>query len=484
MRPGSIKFDPAVPKALAMGSVPASVTLRARLLLAIGAGSMLTILVGVVSTIPAGGRNAGLHIALETAASVIAALAALLMYGRYGRSQQRSDLVLTASLAVFAIANLGLGAVPAIVESIDEAGLAWAGVLGRGLGAALMTTAAFMPPHELRRPAEAARRWLGGSVLLLAYVVAIGVLGAEVLSAPLEAGDTPGDAFAAHPAILAAESVIMVLFGAAALGLTRRADEGRDGLMAWFAIGAVFATFARMNYVIYPSVLTDWFAAGDLLRLGFFLCLLAGGAAEIRLAQRAFTETAVHRERERIARDLHDGTAQELAFILQVGRRLARREGAPEALQHVATAAQHALDNTRDAIADLVRPSDEPLTAALRRTAQEVAGREGVHAEVTGADELNVPAVTREGLCLLLREAVTNAIRHGGARRVLVTVEEVPELRLRIDDDGRGFDPEQVRDAARRFGLAGMDQRVARLGGELRVSSQPGKGTELVVLLP
>jgi signal transduction histidine kinase len=458
--------------------------LRAQLAVAISAASLLTLLVGVTSTLSPGAQSPALHVALETAASLIAALAALLVYGRYTRSLQRSDLLLTAALAVFAVANLGFSAVPAIVSGVEAAPLAWAGVLARGLGAGLMTAAAFMPAHEMRRPGPAARQWLGGCTLLLAYIAAMAALGAGALPAPVAAGSTPGDAFAAHPAIVMAEAAIMVLFGAAAIGFTRRAAVDHDRLMAWFAIGCIFGTFARLNYVIYPSVLTDWFAAGDILRLAFFLCLLAGGAAEIRVAQRALTETAIHEERQRIARDLHDGTAQDLAFIIQIGRRLAARDDAPEALQHVITAARHAFDNTRHAIADLARPSDEPLTAALRRTAEEVAGREGVRAEVVGAVDLHVPPVTREALCLLVREAVSNAIRHGGARTVRVTVHEAPELRLSIGDDGRGFDPDHVRRAAGHYGLAGMDSRVALLGGELQISSQPGEGTEVLVVLP
>ena len=115
---------------------------------------------------------------------------------------------------------------------------------------------------------------------------------------------------------------------------------------------------------------------------------------------------------------------------------------------------------------------------------QEVAGREGVCAEVEGPADLCVPPATREALCLLVREAVTNSIRHGGARSVRLTIDDAESLTLRIDDDGRGFDPAQVRSAVRHFGLAGMGQRVAELGGELRVASQPGRGTEVLVVLP
>lgn len=275
-----------------------------------------------------------------------------------------------------------------------------------------------------------------------------------------------------------------VLCAAAAIGFARRAARDSDALLGWFAAGSIFAAFARLNYLAYPSMLTEWFAAGDILRLACFLCLLAGGAAEIRRTQRALTAVAVSEERRRIARDLHDGTAQDLAFILQAGRGLAAGAGSHEALEHIVSAAQHALENTRHAVVNLALPGDEPLILALQRTAQEVAGREGVCAHVEGAAGLRVPAATQEALCLLVREAVTNSIRHGGARRVRLTIDDADRLTLRIDDDGCGFDPAQARTSDGHFGLAGMEQRVAGLGGELHISSQPGRGTELLVVLP
>jgi signal transduction histidine kinase len=274
------------------------------------------------------------------------------------------------------------------------------------------------------------------------------------------------------------------LFGAAAMGFARRAARGDDALLAWLAVGTVFAAFARLNYLIYPSVLTDWFAAGDVLRLASLLCVLAGGVAELRRAQAALTAAAIIHERRRIARDLHDGTAQDLAFIVQAGRDLARSPASDEALERIVSAARHALENTRHAVTNLARRSDEPLILALERTVQEVAGREGVRADVEGAVDVSVPPATREALCLVAREAVTNAIRHGAARSVRLTIDNADTLTLRIGDDGRGFDPARVPDSIGHFGLAGMRQRIAELGGDMRVNSAPGAGTELVVVLP
>ncbi len=466
-----------------MRSSPATVSLRGSLAAAVGTAGLFTALV-LLTPVSAAARNPGLHVAVETAAAVVAALATGLAYGRYTRSLERGDLLMTTGLAVIAAANLGFGAVPAIVPRLDPEPLAWAGVVAHALGAGLLTAGALIPAHPLRRPRRAAQRWLGGSAFALVAVAMTSVVGGGALPAPVTPGLVPGDEFAGHPAIAGCHAAMALLFAAAAIGLTRRAARERDALLAWFAIGSVFAAFARLHYVVYPSVLTDWFAAGDILRLAWLLSLLAGGAAEIRRAQAALSAAAVIEERRRIARDLHDGTAQDLAFILQAGRGLVGRTGGDAAIERIVSAAQHALENTRHAVANLAQATDESLTLALERTVQEVAGRDGVLAYVEGAAEVRVPPATREALCLLAREAVTNAIRHGGARRVRLTVDDTDKLVLRIDDDGCGFDPAQARDSAGHFGLTGMDERVAELGGELCVSSQPGKGTEVLVVLP
>jgi signal transduction histidine kinase len=218
--------------------------------------------------------------------------------------------------------------------------------------------------------------------------------------------------------------------------------------------------------------------------LAFFACLLAGGLAELRRGQRAVTAELVLEERQRIARDLHDGTAQDLAFIVQAARNLHAVPDPGGQLDHIAVAAQHALERTREAIANLASPTSEPLFSALARAAHEAADRAGARVELAGDPELEVPAATREALCRLVREAVTNAVRHGGAGTVQVTVEETPELRVRILDDGCGFDLTARRRASGCFGLSGMTQRVALLGGDVRIESTPGSGTEVLVLLP
>ena len=84
----------------------------------------------------------------------------------------------------------------------------------------------------------------------------------------------------------------------------------------------------------------------------------------------------------------------------------------------------------------------------------------------------------------ILSEAITNAARHGHADLVRVELENGNRLRLRITDTGRGFDPDAEQDAGRhRFGLRGMRERARALGGELRLTTEPGRGTQVEVVL-
>ena len=108
-----------------------------------------------------------------------------------------------------------------------------------------------------------------------------------------------------------------------------------------------------------------------------------------------------------------------------------------------------------------------------------------VAVDVTGA-ETKLPEEMEQHLLRIAQEAVANALKHAGASRIEVKLEvEARTLHLRIKDDGRGFDQQDVFSShAGHFGVIGMRERAERLGGELRLASNPGEGTEVVVTVP
>lgn len=460
---------------------------RSWLALVVVASLTFTLLVTVTSVVEFAYRSRSLHVAVETAAALISLLAAQLMHGRFRRSLDRRDLLLTAALLLLAGSNLLFSALPAVSNVDTGSFTTWAPAAGAVLAAAMFAAAAFATSQPVRRPGVAARRVAGlcaGALLLIAVATA---LGAEALPRGIDPTLSPGDAsrprIVGDPALLGLQLVVMALFAAAAVGFARAAERTRDPLTVWFAIGATLAAFARLNYFLFPSRYSEYFYTGDVLRLAFFVALLLGIAREIRAAQRQLEQSAVLDERRRLAREIHDGMAQDLAFIVQQAGALAGRNGVPPAIEEIATAARRALDESRGVIAALVRPTDEPLAQALKRVADEAAGRWATTVQTRAVDGIELPAAKREALLRIVGEAVTNAARHGRAEDIRLEFAEQPQLHLRIADDGVGFDPATLDQLAGRHGIVGMRERAEQIGAQLLVESRPGEGTDIVVLL-
>lgn len=96
---------------------------------------------------------------------------------------------------------------------------------------------------------------------------------------------------------------------------------------------------------------------------------------------------------------------------------------------------------------------------------------------------LEPAAPAREALLRIVGQAVTNAARHGRAQQIRLELFEQPESRVRIVDDGTGFDLASVEQHSGRHGISGMRERAEQIGVRLRVRSTPGEGTEIVVAL-
>jgi signal transduction histidine kinase len=427
-------------------------------------------------------RSPTTHVALETAATLIALLAAYLVFGRYRQSELASDLALVAALALLAAHNLFFLTLPAILEGTGSFST-WAPVAGGLLGAAVLAGSALAPARRLRSPGRAAALTLGACAVALAVIGLLVFAFGEQLPRGIDPALSPAARpyFAGHWGVLAAQLAGAALFAAAAAGFTLRAERTADGLMRWFAAASVLAAAARVNYFLFPSLYSEWVYTGDVLRLGFYLLLLAGAGLEIRAYWRRLADAATLEERRRLARELHDGVIQELALIDVQARELALAGGGSP-VADLAAAAERALDESRRAVAALTRATDEPLPLALAKAAEEVAARAGARVKLTLAAAPNVSPEAYEALLRILREAVRNAVRHGGAGTVEVELSNELGLRLRITDDGAGFDPEATRPGG--FGLVSMRDRARALGGEFRISSRPGAGCEVEIMLP
>jgi signal transduction histidine kinase len=286
-----------------------------------------------------------------------------------------------------------------------------------------------------------------------------------------------------HPPFLVIEILTAICWAVASVAFGRRAERDHDEFQAWFAISSTIAAVAFVNYSLFPSRYTELIYAGDLFFLGAAAVLVVGAVREIGAYQAAFARAAILDERRRVARDLHDGVAQELAFIATQMHSFEGRQEEAESAGQIKQAVQRALDESRGAISALSRPVHEPLHVTLAHAAEEVTERLGAELDLDLDERVRVSPAWEEALPRILREAVANAIRHGRAHTVTVRLRDADGVWLRISDDGEGFDVSEPR-SSNSFGLTGMSERTEALGGEFRLSSEPGRGTTVEILLP
>jgi signal transduction histidine kinase len=284
-----------------------------------------------------------------------------------------------------------------------------------------------------------------------------------------------------HWAIQALQLVGLAAFATAAAGFTRRVERTGDELLRWLAIAAVLGAAARLNYLLYPSTFTEWVYTGDFFRLLFYVVILIAALREIDAYSRGVGRAATLEERGRLARDLHDGLAQELAGI---SRNLRWLDEQDRFVARARASADRALLQARRALAALTDRSAERTDVALAEAARLIAEREGTRVVLHLARDVNLDGSEREALILIASEAITNAARHGAAELVRLELTDGRRVRLRITDYGRGFHPEAVNARPRHgFGLESMRARAEAIGADLEIRSRPGQGTEVVVTL-
>ncbi len=202
--------------------------------------------------------------------------------------------------------------------------------------------------------------------------------------------------------------------------------------------------------------------------------------------------TAQEEERQRVARELHDETAQSLTSLL-IGLRVVEKATTPQEISariaELRVQTGRTLEEVRKMAVDL-RPStldDLGLAAALQWYTGDFARRTRtrVNFVANGLDE-RLPDDVEVVVYRIVQEALTNVAKHAEASTVDVAVtRDRRGVEAAIRDDGRGFDVDQVMISRERgLGLFGMQERVALVGGTLRMTSQPGSGTRISISVP
>jgi signal transduction histidine kinase len=281
----------------------------------------------------------------------------------------------------------------------------------------------------------------------------------------------------------AAAAGALLLFAVLVLSETVRAFGYTDStprvLRAAFVLFTILAAGA--------AVIEHYMAAtSELQRLNAELeRRIAEKSEEIRSTyarvEEAKREWAQVSERQRILADLHDGVGASLVGLLQeVQSGNTDRASIEKRVQEV-------LREMRIAI-DALQPRDGDLAAvlgALRYRLDDIIRSSGVRLiweveELPEVGELKPSTVF--ALQRIVLEAITNALKHSGAQLLRLSARACNgEVEIRIEDDGRGFDPAH---AAAGLGLANMRARAQRIGAVLRIHSQPGRGTSASLSIP
>jgi len=189
--------------------------------------------------------------------------------------------------------------------------------------------------------------------------------------------------------------------------------------------------------------------------------------------------------RNRLARDIHDTLAQDLAIIIRQLEIVASTGGGPASMGHVAIATEIARGSLTEARRSIraLRPAlldNRTLEGALQDLVQR--SRRLTVAEIhwrPSGSQVEVPCAVSSELLGIVQEALTNALKHAGASIIDVGLwSHGGVVSLSIHDNGAGFDPAIARNGV---GLASMRERADRIGATLTIASEPGSGTEVVV---
>ena len=238
-----------------------------------------------------------------------------------------------------------------------------------------------------------------------------------------------------------------------------------------------------------PSVLAD----RDMARVGTTLNTLLDRLTEDRERVRRLAAqviSAQDEERARVARELHDSTAQMLAaLMLQLG--VAAKESTSPALDEriamLRDMAAEALEEVRN-LSHTIHPrvlDDLGLAAALEWLARQTREQDALDVEVFADDGQAIPKLPASVLYRIAQESLRNAVRHAKARRVELWLRRGPgTATLEVVDDGTGFEVKRAEERRPGMGLFSMRERVGLVNGTLALVSAPGRGTRVVATVP
>jgi signal transduction histidine kinase len=453
-----------------------------------------------------------LDITINVSAILIGAAVAILAWVRFRDTGEPSALYVCAAFVALTAVNALL--ILLVVAGRDEEfGLSpsqpgeapiYLWTLSRLAAAYLLVLGAIRSLRRQRPPLPRLVMAVGPSALLLLAGAMLFAREAVLPAVPGANTFDPRNVSTITVLIGAVQVTIFVGFIVAAILFRRLYLRDRRVSDAYLAVGLVSAAFSQLHFLIAPVAVIGVVTSTDALRLVFYGVLLLGIQAELGADLKALryanselerlrevdAVNATIEERSRLAREIHDGLAQDLWYAkLRLGRLVEAPELADDsrAVGHeVLTAIDSALADARQAVMAMrVDPTTgSTMTDVLRSYSQDFADRFGLRTELSAVDDLpRLPARTEAEVLRIVQEAMNNCRKHADATVVRVRAEgRAGVVRVVVADNGKGFDPELV--PADRYGLKTMRERAELVHGQLSIVSRPADGAVVTLDVP
>ncbi|HJW22138.1 MAG TPA: sensor histidine kinase [Candidatus Limnocylindrales bacterium] len=460
--------------------------------------------------------NGSLDVVLNTLTAVAAAGAAALAWIRFridrdvAAIHESSAFLMLCVTRVLIVGIAAFGNPEELGMSLDRPQqwplYAWS--LARFASAVLLVVAAsssFQRRRETRLPALLG---LGPVIAVLVLFVVLHAMEASLpaLMGPAGLAALRGDPAASagmEPAGLAIQIVVGGTYFIGALLYRRLYREHGRRYAGYLALALVVAGFSQFHWATFPGIYRPLVTVDDVLRALFSVILLLGIEAQFRGDLRALraansrlealrrrdAERAATEASARLAREVHDGLSQDLWLAKLAQARLASTQGLPGDVEPLVVelggAIDRALGDARSVVASLrSAPGVVGLGDQLQQTAGEFEAQTGIRAEVGGLASLSaVSDPVAAEILQIVREALANVRKHADATLVRVSASTDGDgVEVVVTDNGRGFEPAQAGRAT--FGLRGMRERAALVGGTIRIESRPADGTRVVLRAP
>jgi signal transduction histidine kinase len=352
---------------------------------------------------------------------------------------------------------------------------AWAALMGAILGQALIAAAPIVKGRSKYRDWAIANAVAAAGLALFVAWSLLQAAGTDL--PPLNSPETSGP----QPFYLtAALALLAFLFLVSVVGWSERFRRRGDDLASWLALGFTLMLFASLHFVFQPLLASSYVSYGDFLRMLAYGLMLVGAWRAIRFAEFG---RAVAEERARVAGDIHDGLAQ---YLFAVSTHASMLEaGAPleEVLPRLKAAAVLAQQEARYAILALsAAGGTAPFDAALTRYVEILTADGALEVELDIDRSIQLAPDEQIEIFRIVQEGLANVRKHANATRADVVIGQRPfgERFVTIHDDGEGFDGSETPAGQ---GLKNMRQRAESIEGGFSLSSAPGRGTALEVVL-